>query len=55
LADRAHAIFFKQTNFTGLSVGDIVFIAGEEKDGIIQAFGVKKEGERKRGPRPIDE
>jgi hypothetical protein len=45
----------RRATTTGLSVGDIVFIAGEEKDGIIQAFGVKKEGERKRGPRPIDE
>lgn len=28
-----------------LNVGDVVFIAGEEVDGIIRAFGVRKEGE----------
>lgn len=28
---------------TGLSVGDIVFIAGEEEDGVIRAFGVRKD------------
>ncbi len=45
----------RRATTTGLSVGDIVFIAGEEKDGIIQAFGVKKEGEGKRGPRSVGE
>jgi len=32
----------RRATTTGLSVGDIVFIAGEEEDGVIQAFGVKK-------------
>ncbi len=27
---------------TGLAVGDIVFIAGVERDGVIQAFGIRK-------------
>ncbi|MBP9757152.1 MAG: hypothetical protein KBD06_00970 [Candidatus Pacebacteria bacterium] len=32
---------------TGLSVGDVVFIAGDtEEDGIIRAFGVRKERDR---------
>ena len=34
---------------TNLSVGDVVLIAGKEENGVIQAFGVRKEGER--GPR----
>lgn len=39
----------RRATTTGLAVGDVVFIAGEEEDGIIQAFGVRKEGDR--GPR----
>jgi hypothetical protein len=30
---------------TGLLIGDIVFIAGEEEDGAIEAFGIRKESE----------
>lgn len=33
----------RRATTTGLSVGDVVFIAGEEKDGAIEAFGVKKD------------
>lgn len=28
---------------TNLNIGDIIFIAGEERDGIIEAFGIRKE------------
>lgn len=40
----------RRATSTGLSVGDIVFIAGEEQDGIIEAFGVRKGSQR--GQRP---
>lgn len=33
---------------TDLEVGDVVFIAGEEKDGVIYAFGVHREAEKHR-------
>ena len=36
---------------TGLKVGDVVLIAGEEDDGVIRAFGVKKERTDMRFPR----
>lgn len=45
----------RRATTTGLTVGDIVFIAGEEENGVIQAFGVKKEGEFRRGLRPQSE
>jgi len=32
----------RRATTTGLSVGDVVFIAGEEEGGVIEAFGVKK-------------
>lgn len=39
---------------TSLQIGDAVFIAGEEKDGVIQAFGVRHELPAERGPlRPM--
>ncbi len=34
----------RRATTTDLKVGDIVFIAGEEKDGVITAFGVRKDG-----------
>ena len=33
----------RRATTTDLAVGDVVFIAGEEKDGVIEAFGVKKD------------
>ena len=33
----------RRATTSGLSVGDVVFIAGEEKNGIVHAFGIKKE------------
>ncbi len=41
----------RRATTTDLSVGDIVFIAGEEEGGVIEAFGIKSEGERRPGPR----
>lgn len=35
----------RRATTTGLKVGDVVFIAGREDDGVIEAFGVRKEGE----------
>ncbi len=43
----------RRATTTNLSVGDVIFIAGEEKDGVIQAFGVKKEKEGMRPPKFI--
>ncbi len=40
----------RRATTSDLSVGDIVFIAGEEEDGVINAFGVRKDV-GKRGPR----
>lgn len=37
---------------TGLKIGDAVFVAGKEKDGVIQAFGVRKEDESRHPPVP---
>jgi len=43
----------RRATTTGLRVGDIVFIAGREDDGVIEAFGVRKEGGGPpRGPMP---
>lgn len=42
----------RRATTTGLSVGDTVFIAGKEEDGVIEAFGIRKEGERMRAPKP---
>lgn len=36
----------RRATTTGIQVGDVIFIAGEEEDGVIHAFGVRKEGER---------
>ncbi len=36
----------RRATTTGLAVGDVVFIAGEEADGVIKAFGVRKASDR---------
>lgn len=37
----------RRATTTGLTVGDIVFIAGKEEGGVIEAFGVRKVGDRR--------
>ncbi|MFZ2555982.1 MAG: hypothetical protein WAZ27_03960 [Minisyncoccia bacterium] len=38
----------RRATTTGLKIGDVVFVAGKEKDGIIEAYGVRKEYEHDR-------
>lgn len=36
----------RRATTTGVEIGDTIFIAGDERDGVIQAFGIRKERPR---------
>lgn len=40
----------RRATTTDLSVGDVIFIAGEEEGGIIEAFGIRKEDDQSKRP-----